>query len=94
MDDAALVRFFERLRDLFRDRDPLIHRDRTAAQTFFEIFAFDQFHCQVVAGGPVGQRRVFEAVDLRDVRMVQRGQQLRFALEARHALRIGSECRG
>jgi hypothetical protein len=28
-----------------------------------------------------------------DVRMVQRGQQLRFALEPRHALRINSHCR-
>ena len=58
MDDAALVRFLERLRDLFHDRDRVVHGDRTAAQTFFEIFAFDQFHCQVVAGGAVGQRRI------------------------------------
>ena len=34
--------------------------------------------------------RVFEAVDARDVRMIQRGEHLRFALEAGQALGIAA----
>ena len=34
---------------------------------------------------------VLEAVDLRDVRMIQRGERLRFALEARQAVGVGRE---
>jgi len=35
--------------------------------------------------------RFLEAVDVRDVRMIQRGEQVRFAFEARQALGIGRE---
>ena len=40
-----------------------------------------------------GGRRLLEAVDGADVRMIQRGQQLRFALEARDTLGVvGNRC--
>ena len=82
MDDALLVRRFERLGDLPRDRQRLVERDRASRD-------------------PLGQRRrprpapsparwspseLLQAVDVRDVRMVQRREDFRFALEAREAL--------
>jgi hypothetical protein len=45
-------------------------------------FSFDQLH---------HQRAIFHSIDRGDVRVVQRGQHFRFALEARHALGIASE---
>ena len=38
--------------------------------------------------------RVFEAVDVRDVGMVERRQHLRFAVEARQALRVVAKSSG
>ena len=37
---------------------------------------------------------LFQAVDRRDVRMIQRGQQLRLAVEARHPLGVVREALG
>ena len=48
--------------------------------------ALHQLHYE--RGGSV---RSFDAVDLRDVRMVQRGERLGLAVEARQALRIGGD---
>ena len=83
MDDPLLVRRFERLGDLPRDRQRLVERDRPVRDPIGERRAFDQLHHQ--RAHAVG---VFEAVDVRDVRMVQRREHLRFALEAREALGI------
>ena len=47
--------------------------------------ALDQFH---------HQRALLDAVHGRDVGMIQRGQHLRFALEARHVLLVIREGRG
>ena len=44
--------------------------------------ALDQFHDQGSCAG------VFEAMDLRDVRMIERGEHLRFTTEAREAIGI------
>ena len=55
-----------------------------------ERLALDQLHDQDAACRP----DVLETVDVRDVRMVERREQLRLALEARQALGIGGErCR-
>ena len=43
---------------------------------------------------PSVERRALEAVDVGDVRVVERGEQLRLALEAGEALRVGGEGRG
>jgi hypothetical protein len=40
---------------------------------------------------PIGLRRLLHAVNDRDVRMIQRRQYLRFALEAREAIGIGGK---
>ncbi len=83
MDDALLVRGFERLGDLRRDRQRLVDRDRPARDPLRQVLPLDQFH---------HERREavtrFEAVDRRDVRMIQRRQRLRFAREPRHPLAI------
>ena len=44
MDDPLFVRCFERLGDLFCDRQRLVDRDRSARQPLRQILALDQFH--------------------------------------------------
>ena len=44
MDDPLLVRRFERLGDLPRDRQRLVDRDRAARDPLREILALDEFH--------------------------------------------------
>jgi len=56
------------------------------APTSREIFAVDQLHDE---GG--SDRGLFQAVDLRDVRVIQRGERLRFAFESRQSIRIVGE---
>ena len=43
MDDAVIVRGFEGLRDLTRDRQRLVDRDRSAGDALREIFAVNEF---------------------------------------------------
>ena len=83
MDDPLFVRRFECLGDLFRDRQRLVAGDRSTEKPIRKILPLDQFHRERadVPG-------LFEAVNVRDVRVVQRGQRLRFARETRHAPRI------
>ena len=90
MDDAVLVRGFERLGDLARDRQRLVERERRLRDAIGERRrprrAPSRAHWLPSA--------LFEAVDLGDVRVVQRGEQLRLALEARQPLGIVRErCR-
>ena len=84
MDDPLLVRGFERLRDLPRDRQRLVERDRSTRDPLRQIVAVDQFHHERLDA--VG---VLQPVDGRDVRMIQRREDFRFTLEAR-ASRSGS----
>jgi len=66
MDDALLVGGLERLGDLLRNGECLIDRDRPLRDPLREVLTLDQFHDE--RGQAVG---LFEAVDLRDVRMVE-----------------------
>ena len=60
MDDALLVRGFERLGDLFRDRQRLVERNRAPRDAVRQRRPFDEFqHERRHAAG------VFEAVDRR-----------------------------
>jgi hypothetical protein len=86
MDDAFLVRGFERIGDLPRDHQGFVKGDGARREPIRERGAFDQFEDE--CGCPV---RFFEAVDRTDVGMVQRRQELRFALKASQAFRIGGE---
>ena len=83
MDDSSLVRGFESLCDLPGDRYRLADGDCPSRDPIGEGRAFDQLHHQGPdAGG------VFEAMDLRDVWMIERRQVLRFAAETCQAIRI------
>ena len=86
MDDALLVRGVERVRDLPRDRQRLVERQRPLRHAIGERLAFDQFQHQ-----RVDAVAVFDAVNRGDVRMVQRGEQPGLALEAGETVGIGRE---
>ena len=88
VDDALLVGFPERLGDLPRIGEGLVDGNRPALQPLGEVLAGNELHRQEVGGRAVGQRRALEAVDVGDVGVVERGEQFRFALEARQALGI------
>ena len=88
MDDALLVRRLQRFGDLLRDRQRLVERDRLRARSAARGLTLDQLHHERADAAAL-----FEAVDVRDVRMVQRGEDLGFALEAREALGVGGERR-
>ena len=58
MDDALLVRGFERLGDLPRDGQRLVERDRPARDALGQVFALDELHDQArvtAAGSPRGR---------------------------------------
>ena len=44
MDDAVVVRGFERFGDLSRNRQRLVERNRPARDAFREVLAFDELH--------------------------------------------------
>jgi hypothetical protein len=81
VDDALFVRGFECLGHLLRDRQRVIDPDGARGDAVSERRPFDQLHDERRGSG-----RPFEAVDGGDVRMVEGGERLRFAIEARQAL--------
>ena len=86
MNDPLLVRGFERVGDLLRDRQRFVERDRAARDTLRQVVALDQFHHEgMCATG------FLKAVDRRDVRMIQRREGLRLAFEPRHAIGVRGE---
>ena len=86
VDDPLLVRRFERLGDLLRDRQRFVDRNRAARDALRQIVALDQFHHEGVhAAG------FLEPVDRGDVRMIQRRERLRLAFEARQAFGVCGE---
>ena len=86
VNDALLVRGFERLGDLLRDGQRFVERNRAARDALREIVALDELHHE--RGDAAA---FFEAVDRGDVRMIQRGEHFRFALEAREPIGIGRD---
>ena len=89
MDDALLVRRLERLGDLVGDWQRLVERNRATRDALRQIVALDQFHHERAVTPPA----LLQAVDCSDVRMVQRGEDFRFALEARKPLGVTSDRR-
>ena len=79
-----LVRGLERFGDLLRDGQRFIERNRPLRDPVGERRPLDQLHHQ--RGLAVA---AFKAVDGRDVRMVQRGEDFRFALEPGQPLAVG-----
>ena len=87
MNDALLVRGFERLGNLPRDRQRVVERNRSLERCARRASAVDELH----ARARCMPSRFLEAVDRGDVRMIQRREHLRFALEPREPIRIGRE---
>ena len=71
------VRGFQRLRDLLGDGEGFIDRDGPLRDAIPERRPLDQFHHQRDSA-----RALFEAVNLRDVRMIERGKRSRFAIKS------------
>src|SRR5262245_59449635 len=89
MNDAALVCGFERFADLFRDWKRFDPEDRPTLDSLLKCLAVDQLHHDArLLGG------VFEAVNVRNVGMIQRREDFRFTLESREAIGVGSDLRG
>ena len=88
MDDPPFMGRLERLGDLRGDRHDLVERHRPPGNAIGECRSFDQLHHQRAA-----LTGFLEAVNLRDVRVVQRGEDLRFAAEPREPIRIGGDVR-
>ena len=86
MNDSEFVCGFESPRDLFGDRQCFVKRNGTMSDSLRERGALNQFKDE-----RVDAVRVFKAVDRCDVRIVQRRQELRFALEAGEPVGIGGE---
>ena len=86
MDDAQSMCGFDSFRDLLRDGHSFVERDRTFRDPIRKRRTLDELENE---RGRVAA--VFEAVDVRDVRMVQRREHFRFTLEPRKPLRIGDE---
>ena len=86
MDDPLVVSGGERLGNLSGDGEGFRNRDRTARDAFGERRPVDELHDEGL--GAVG---LFEAVNQRDVGMVERGKHARLAPEPRQAIRIRLE---
>src|SRR6266550_3842511 len=86
MNDALLVSRFERVGDLSRDRQRLVDRNGSASNSIGERWSLDQLQHQSLYAV-----RFFKAVDRGDVRVIERRQQLCFALETREAVGIGDK---
>ena len=86
VDDAVLVRRLERLGNLPGDRQRLVEGHGAARDPRAQILALHQLHHQRPAA-----RRVLDAVDLGDVRMVQRRERPRLALEPHQPVGVGGE---
>jgi len=76
VNDALLVRRLERLGDLFRDGERLVNRDGAMREAVGQRQALDELHDQ--RGDAI---RLLEAIDRRDVRMVQGGEDFGFPLK-------------
>ena len=83
VDDALAVGLLERLGDLLRDLEGLVDRDRPAREPLLEVLALDELEGE--EGLPVG---LLEAVDGGDVRVVEGGEEVGLALEAREPLGV------
>ena len=86
MDEALVVRRRQAARDLHADVDRLAHGQRAARQALAQRLAVEQFR------DGVGQAVVrADVVDREDVRVRERGDGLRFALEAREPIGVARE---
>ena len=83
VDDPAFVRRLERFRDLNADGDRLVQRDRPARDPIRQVLPADQFHRQ-----EVDRFHTVQAMDHRDVGVIQRSQESGLSVEAGQALGV------
>ena len=81
MDDAPLVRGFQRARDLPGVSDRLVERHRSLRESFRQRLAVDEFEHECADA-----IRFNEAVNRRDVRMIECGERVRFLPQPRHPI--------
>ena len=93
MNDPLLVRRLERFGDLFGDRERFLERHRSIRDAFRERGSVDELHDESgrVALGGSRWIEVLYAVDLGDVPMVERREQLRLTFEPGQPVRITGE---
>jgi hypothetical protein len=89
MDDPLLVGGIERIRDLPRQGERLCERHRATREPVGQRLAVHQLHDERADVGAV-----LDAIDRRDVGVIERGQHPRLALEARHPVGVGVKARG
>ena len=78
MNNPPIVRRFDSFSDLPGDRHGLIDRESALCDAVGERRSFDQLHHQ--RGRGTGS---LQAIDRRDVRMIERAENFRLTLEAR-----------
>jgi len=77
--DPLFVRVLQRFGNLSGERQRFGQRDGFPPDTLRQRRTFDQLH---------DERAILHAIDRGDIRVIQRGQHLRFPGEARHAVGI------
>src|SRR4029453_18790859 len=88
MDNAMLVRRFERDGDLSGNGQRVVNRKRAELEAIGNRLAVDEFEHE-----RLDAVRFLEAVDRRDVGVIERCEDVRFALEARQTIGIEREQR-
>ena len=86
MDDPLLVRRFERFGNLPRDGQRLVERDRTERDALRQILALDELHHD-----RTHTATFLEAVDVRDVRVIDGRKRLGFAREPREPVGVAGK---
>ena len=91
MDDPVFVRRVECIGDLRREPQHLVDRKRSARDQLCQILAVDELHHECPTVTAAVARHHLDAVDLRDVRMIERGKRPCFSFEAGQPIRVGGE---
>ena len=94
MNDPFIVSGMERLGDLARHGQRFVHREWSAHDTIGQRRALDELHDERTYEVSAFGGTFLKAVQLRDVWMVQRSEDLRFTLKPRNAFGVVSEVVG
>ena len=86
MDDAMVVGRLYRLGDLTRNRQSLTQRHWATGDGVRQVFAFDELHHDGAR-----RSRALDAVNMSDVRMIQRGESFGFPFETREPTGVGRD---
>jgi hypothetical protein len=86
MDDALLVRGFERFCDLLGNRQHLVDRNCTSRNAIGQRFALDELHDERAL-----TVRFLDAVDACNIGMAERREDFGFTLKSCETIKISSE---